>query len=102
MSDIQNACNGGLRSYNSWLQEIQVSDVTGWRWRKRGWITVQNISGRAYIEQAEINRFIERVKRGDFAQRPVVPVSGGWSKGERAARSRHRQAAPTRDKGRPT
>ena len=70
----------GLRAYTSWLREMQVSDVTGWRWRRRGWITTQNICGRCYVQFAEIDRFLERVKAGEFAKEPVVPRNGGQPK----------------------
>jgi hypothetical protein len=80
------SCNG-LRSFNGWLQEIGVSDVTGWRWRKNGWIKVHNISGRSYIDQAEIDRFVSRVQGGEFAKRPIVPKPGASKTAPRPARS---------------
>lgn len=56
---------------------MQISDVTGWRWRRRGWIITQNISGRCYVELAEIERFLARVKNGDFAKVATVPMVNG-------------------------
>jgi len=77
--------NYGLRSFADWLQEIGRSDVCGWRWRKRGWIKVENISGRIYVEQAEIDRFLDRVKKGEFAKDPVVPLKTPKSHAKTAA-----------------
>ncbi len=76
MKETSTVCNNGLRSFVSWLREVQVSDVTGWRWRKRGWLKVCNISGRVYIEQSEIDRFLSRVQSGEFSKQPVVPKPG--------------------------
>jgi hypothetical protein len=75
--NAQLTSRNSLRAYASWLREMQVSDVTGWRWRQRGWISTQNISGRCYVEQAEIDRFTERVRAGEFAKEPVVPENRG-------------------------
>jgi len=63
-----------LRSFSGWLQEIGVSPVTGWRYRRRGWITPVNIAGRLFVAADEIARFTERAKQGEFAahQRPPL------------------------------
>lgn len=65
-----------IRSFPGWLQEIGVSDVTGWRWRNQHWLKTQNISGRIYIEQSEIDRFLQRVRNGEFAKSITVPRTG--------------------------
>lgn len=61
----------GLRSFSRWLAEIGVTETTGWRWRKRGWVETVNISGRHYLSEAEIRRFESRATTGEFAQAPA-------------------------------
>ena len=75
--------SNGLRAYAPWLREMRVSDVTGWRWRRKGWISTRNISGRCYVELAEIDRFLQRVQSGEFAKAPTVPTNrrGAGKKG---------------------
>ncbi len=60
-------------SYDRFLEDNLISAVTGWRYRKRGWLNCINIAGRWYIERAEIERFLERARAGDFAKTPACP-----------------------------
>jgi hypothetical protein len=57
-----------LVSYEKWLVEIGKTPATVWRWRKRGWLDVVNISGRLYLDRAEIARFEAAAASGKFAQ----------------------------------
>lgn len=66
-----------LIAFDCWLATLGRSTVTGWRWRKRGWITTLNIAGRHYIQREEIDRFTARVKSGEFAQVPTFPAAKG-------------------------
>jgi hypothetical protein len=50
-----------------------VSQVTGWRWRKLGFIRVLNVCGRNYVTREEIGLFEERAKRGEFSRRVCPP-----------------------------
>ena len=63
-----------LRSWDSWLQEIGRTHTTGWRWRKCGWISPINISGRLYISAEEISKFTRRAAAGEFAKEHKVPA----------------------------
>lgn len=45
--------------------------MTGFRWRKRGWIEILNIGGKLYVADDEIQRFINRSKQGEFFRRTL-------------------------------
>lgn len=60
-------------AFEKWLIGVGRSPVTGWRWRKNGWITTVNIAGRHYIQREEIDRFNARAARGDFSKATKVP-----------------------------
>ncbi len=61
--------NGGpeIEPLDRFLKRIGVSRVTGWRWRKRGWLRVHLIAGRTYITSEERHRFIKMVQNGELA-----------------------------------
>jgi len=63
----------GLQSLSNWLESLGVTSVTGWRWRRKGWITTVNIAGRQYISAEAINAFQQRAAAGEFAKTRVVP-----------------------------
>ena len=60
---------GNLIPYDRWLEEIDVSRVTGWEYRKRGWVVTIKIAGRNYITREEIARFHIRAEAGEFVKR---------------------------------
>lgn len=60
-------------SLSWWIEQMGVSAITAWRWRKKGWLRVTNICGRLYLSAAAIAEFNERAERGEFAQVPKVP-----------------------------
>jgi hypothetical protein len=60
----------GIVSYDRFLENMGRSQVTGWRWRRLGWLQTLNIAGRLYLEAAEIDRFLARARRGEF-ERPT-------------------------------
>jgi len=59
--------------FDIFLDSLGITPPTGWRWRKRGWITTLNIAGRVYISREEINRFYERVAAGEFSKTHKTP-----------------------------
>lgn len=64
------SCATGLRAATAVCRERAISDVTLWRWRKRGWIKTVNICGKCYVDLAELARFDSRAARGEFAKAP--------------------------------
>jgi hypothetical protein len=54
-------------SYAKFLNSIGRSRTTGWRWRQHGWINVVTIAGRPYVRGEEIEKFLARAERGEFA-----------------------------------
>ena len=63
----------GLVAFNSWLDGLGRKPITGWRWRKNGWINTVNICGRVYVSQAAIAEFTKRAEAGEFAQEHKAP-----------------------------
>jgi hypothetical protein len=46
------------------------SDTTGWRWAKAGWLHPINIGGRPHLKREDIQAFLQRAERGEFARAP--------------------------------
>jgi len=62
-----------LMSLAKFCQESGISDVTAWRWRRKGWLVTVNISGRQYITYEGLTEFLRRAESGDFAKECKVP-----------------------------
>lgn len=61
----------GLRASRAVSRDRGISDVTLWRWARRGWIKTVNISGKVYCDLASLADFDRRAAAGEFAQRPA-------------------------------
>jgi predicted site-specific integrase-resolvase len=61
-------------SLNRWLEQVGVTPITAWRWRRKGWLTTVNIAGRQYLTQEAIDEFHRRAVAGEFAQIHKVPA----------------------------
>jgi hypothetical protein len=59
---------------NHWLADVGVTPCTAWRWRKKGWLTTVNISGRQYLTEEAIEEFHRRAVAGEFAQEHKTPA----------------------------
>ena len=57
-----------LYPLNAFLKELGVSSITGWRWRKRRWLSTVNIAGRQYITEAQMAEFTRRAEAGEFEE----------------------------------
>ncbi len=66
-----------LRPFDEWLKHIGRSTTTGWRWRRRGWVRVVNISGRLYLPAEEAGLFLQRAEAGEFSRDNHPPLKGG-------------------------
>jgi len=76
----------GLRAASAIARDFGVSDVSIWRWQKRGWLQPGiNISGRIYFSSEHIAEFKRRAEAGEFARGPVgaAKVSAGKKQKER-------------------
>jgi hypothetical protein len=65
--------HGNLRSFYGWLDSIDKTRTTGWRWRKEGLIKTVNIFGKLYVTTDEIARFESRAIAGEFHKEIVAP-----------------------------
>ncbi|MBI2926407.1 MAG: hypothetical protein HYY24_11990 [Verrucomicrobia bacterium] len=45
--------------------------MTLWRWRRRGWVRVVNISGKCYVDLNSLTEFDRRAAAGEFARKPA-------------------------------
>jgi hypothetical protein len=62
--------NPPLIALDKFMRDIGRDRVTGWRWRKRGWLTTVNIAGREYVTDDEAQKFTARAVAGEFAKQP--------------------------------
>ena len=67
----QTTTTSSLRSAKAIARDRGISDVTLWRWQKRGWIKSVNICGKNYICLQSLAEFDRRAAAGEFAQGPV-------------------------------
>lgn len=65
---------GNLVSYFGWLETLDKTRTTGWRWRKNGLIKTVNIFGKLYVTREEIARFESRATSGEFHREPRTPA----------------------------
>jgi hypothetical protein len=61
----------GLRAARAICRDRGISDVTLWRWKRRGWIKTVNISGKIYVDLQSLAEFDQRAAAGEFAKGPV-------------------------------
>jgi hypothetical protein len=66
-----------LVAYDEWLNQLSITQATGWRWRKRGWIPTVNICGRVYVSRSAIAEFERRAAADEFAKEHVTPKRSG-------------------------
>jgi hypothetical protein len=58
---------------DKFIEQSGLSVVTGWRYRRAGWLHTLNICGPHYLTRSEIARFNARVAAGEFAKAPTKP-----------------------------
>jgi hypothetical protein len=63
----------GIRALSTWTEETGLSSITVWRFRKKGWLETVNISGRPYVTDEAIEKFVRRAESGEFSQVHKVP-----------------------------
>lgn len=62
-----------IRALDKFTQEIGVSRVRMWRWRKLGYIKTHNLAGKQFVTAEEARRFVSRLESGEFAKHTKVP-----------------------------
>lgn len=73
MNEITVNSKNGLKAWSKWLQSVGIDPVTGWRWRRRGWIMPLNIAGRLYVTDDAVAVFEQRAAAGEFAKELRAP-----------------------------
>jgi hypothetical protein len=68
--DGQPITTAGLRAAKAVARDRGISDVTLWRWDRRGWIKTANISGKKYVDLQSLAEFDRRAAAGEFAKAP--------------------------------
>jgi hypothetical protein len=61
----------GLRAACAVARDRGISDVTLWRWDRRGWIRTVNICGKKYVDLQSLAEFDRRAAAGEFAKAPA-------------------------------
>jgi len=85
-------------SLNHFIQQMGITSITAWRFRKAGKLKTVNICGRLYVPAEEIANFNRRAAAGEFAQEHKTPGPRGGkksklAKGERGAGKTLQRAA---------
>ena len=73
----------GLRAARAVVRDRGISDVTLWRWCRRGWISVVNICGKNYVDLQSLADFDRRAAAGEFSKAPAG-AAGASSAARRA------------------
>ena len=61
-------------SLQEFPENVGVSGVTAWRWRRKGWLATVNIADRQYVTGEVISEFLRRAEAGEFAQEHKAPT----------------------------
>jgi hypothetical protein len=69
-------------SLDKFLSQMGISPVTGWRFRKRGWLWTINLAGRHYVPYEAILEFNHRAARGEFSRQLSNPKDNAKSTGQ--------------------
>jgi hypothetical protein len=62
-----------LLAYDRWLQDFGRTPASGWRYRRRRWISTINIADRLYVTRDEVARFEARAAAGEFSKPHKTP-----------------------------
>ena len=62
-----------IQSLHKFCEQAGISDVTAWRWRKRGWLKTVNIAGRPYLTDKALAEFLRQDDAGEFAKEHKTP-----------------------------
>jgi len=78
MAEVCTSLNEGkpIIPWKEFLTMMRRGPMTGWRWRKKGWIDVINIAGNLYVSRESIAQFVARAASGEFSK----PKPGRYQK----------------------
>lgn len=62
-----------IEPLHTFLRRVPISRTTIWRWRKRGWLPTVQIAGQPYVRKADVDEFLARAGRGEFANVSAPP-----------------------------
>jgi len=71
--------NGGgqqdapITSLQNFCRAMDISPITAWRMRRKGWLVTVNICGRQYVTAEAAAEFVRRANSGEFAQVHPAP-----------------------------
>ena len=70
LQDKKSLINTDDRNYwirlDHWLAKLGISSVTGWRWRKKGWLNTVKVGGRLFLRPKDLAEFERRAEMGEF------------------------------------
>lgn len=76
MTNQSSVDTSNLIKFSDFTRSRNASTVTGWRWRKKGWIKTVKIKGMLFVHKDDVAAFNTRSLNGDFkraAQSEVQP-----------------------------
>jgi hypothetical protein len=82
-------------SLNQFVQQMGITTITAWRFRKAGKLKTVNICGRLYVPAEEIANFNRRAAAGEFSREHKTPGPRG-GKRSKLAKGEHRAGAAMR------
>jgi hypothetical protein len=68
------SATGGILAFKVFCRNAGIAPITGWRFRRKGWIETLNIAGRPYVTTREIDRFTRRAAAGEFSSEHKTPL----------------------------
>jgi hypothetical protein len=62
-----------VQSLTKFTQDLGVSPVTVWKYRRDKILTTHNLHGKLFVTAADAERFVQRLTSGEFAKQKKVP-----------------------------
>lgn len=82
-------------SLSQFIQQMGITTITAWRFRRDGKLKTVNICGRLYVPAEEIANFNQRAAAGEFAKVHKTPDPAG-RKNSKPEKTEQRAAASRR------
>jgi len=62
-----------ITSLQNFCRSTDMSPITAWRLRKKGWLETININGRQYVTSEAVEEFKRRAVAGEFSKVHKTP-----------------------------